>query len=72
VYRKGETGAGADALDQPIYGIGRERAAALGGKDEGRVRRESAQLAQGAHLVAAATSSSNGPSQGPNRAATNV
>jgi hypothetical protein len=39
VNRKGEAGALADALDQPIDGVGCERAAALGGDDEGRVRR---------------------------------
>jgi hypothetical protein len=34
---KGEAGALGDALDQAIDGIGRERAAALGGEDEGAV-----------------------------------
>jgi hypothetical protein len=50
---KGEAGARADALDEPIDGIRRERPAALGGEDEGRVRALPAQLAQRSHLVAA-------------------
>jgi hypothetical protein len=49
---KGEAGARADALDQAVDRIGRERAAALGGEDEGRVRELPARLAQGSHLVA--------------------
>jgi hypothetical protein len=36
VHRKGKTGAGADALDQPVDGVGRERAVALDGEDESR------------------------------------
>jgi hypothetical protein len=53
MYRKGEAGAIADALDEPVDGVGRERAAALGGEDEGRVRELPAQFAQRSHLVAA-------------------
>jgi hypothetical protein len=34
MVRKGEAGASADPLDQPVDGIGRERVAAFGGKDE--------------------------------------
>ncbi len=52
MHWKGEACARADALDQAIDGVGRERAAALSGEDEGRVRRLPAQLAQGADLVA--------------------
>jgi hypothetical protein len=52
VNRKGEAGARADALDEPIDGVGRERAAALGGEDEGAVSELPAQLAR-SHLVAA-------------------
>jgi hypothetical protein len=36
VNRKGEAGARADALDEFVDRIGRERAAALGGEHEGR------------------------------------
>ena len=38
VHRKVEAGARADALDQSIGGVGRERTAALGRKDVARVR----------------------------------
>jgi hypothetical protein len=58
VHRKGEASARADALDQAIESIGRERAGALGGGDEGRVRALPAQLTQRSHHVAAAASSS--------------
>jgi hypothetical protein len=47
VDRKGEAGAAADALAQPIDGIGRERAAALRGEDEGAVGQLPPQHAQG-------------------------
>jgi hypothetical protein len=43
----------ADAFDQAVDRIGRERAAALGGEDEGAVGELLAQLAQDADLVAA-------------------
>jgi hypothetical protein len=52
VDRKGESGATADALDEAVDGIRRERATALGGEDKGRIRGLPAQLAQGSHLVA--------------------
>jgi hypothetical protein len=45
VDRKGEAGAHADALDESVDGVRRERAAALGGEDE-----VPAQLAQRSHL----------------------
>jgi hypothetical protein len=51
--QKGKASALADALDQPVDRVGRERAAALDGEDESRVRALSAQLAQGADLIAA-------------------
>jgi hypothetical protein len=41
---EGKTGAHADALDQAVDGVGRERPAAFGGEDEGRVRALPAQL----------------------------
>jgi hypothetical protein len=53
VDRKGEFGAAADALDQPVDGVGGERTAALGCEDEARVRGLPPQLAQHSHLVAA-------------------
>ena len=43
----------ADTLNQAADRIGSERAAALGGEDEGRLLRLPAQLAQRSHLVAA-------------------
>jgi hypothetical protein len=46
-------GALADALDEPVDGIGRERSAALGGEDERRVWALPPQIAQRADLVAA-------------------
>ncbi len=49
---KGKAGARADALDQPIDGIGREASTALSGEDEGRFREVPAQLAQDSDLVA--------------------
>ena len=52
VDREGEAGALADALNQPIDGVGRERSAALGGEDEGLVRRLPPQLPQRSDLVA--------------------
>jgi hypothetical protein len=51
--RKGEAGAGTDALDEPVDGVGRERTAALGGKDERTVGELPAQLTQRPDLVAA-------------------
>jgi hypothetical protein len=51
VDRKGESGARADALDQAIDGIGRERTAALSGEDEGRIKGLPGQLTQYAHAA---------------------
>jgi hypothetical protein len=51
VNRKGEACARADALDQPIDRIGRERTAALGGEDEGRIKGLLAQLTQYARVA---------------------
>jgi hypothetical protein len=53
VNREREASALADALDQTVDGIRRERAAAFGGEDEGGVRELPPQLAQCSHLVAA-------------------
>jgi hypothetical protein len=50
VHRKGDEGARPDALDELVDGVSGERAAALGGEDEGRVRALAAQLAQRSHL----------------------
>jgi hypothetical protein len=49
---EGEAGALADALDEPIDGIGRERVAAFGGEHEGRVPELRAQLAQRSDFAA--------------------
>ena len=46
VDRKGEACAGINALDQPVDGVGRERAAALGGEHKRRIGELPAQLAQ--------------------------
>jgi hypothetical protein len=43
----------ADALDEPVDRIGRERAAALRGEHERTVGKLPAQLARRSHLVAA-------------------
>ncbi len=53
VDREIEARARADALDQPIGGVGRERGAALGRKDVARLRELPAKLAQCPDLVPA-------------------
>jgi hypothetical protein len=52
VDRKGEAGADTDALNQPIHRVKRERTAAFGGEDEGRIRRLPAQFTRCSRLVA--------------------
>jgi hypothetical protein len=52
VNRKGEASARADALDQPIVSVRRERAAALSREHEGAVGGLPSQLAQRPNLVA--------------------
>jgi hypothetical protein len=46
-----QAGALTDPLDQAIDGVGRERAAALGGEHEAAVRELPAQCAQGSHFI---------------------
>jgi hypothetical protein len=53
VNRKGEACALANALDQAVDGVGRERSAALGGEHERAILGLPAQLAERPHLVAA-------------------
>ena len=52
VHREREPGALADALDEAIDSVGRERAAALSGEDKGAVGILPLQLAQRPHFVA--------------------
>ena len=47
--REGEAGALTDALDELVDGVGRERAAALGGEHKRRIGKLPTQLAQPAH-----------------------
>ena len=52
VNREGKARTLADPLDQPINGVGRERTAALGRKDEAALGELPAQLAQCSDFVA--------------------